>query len=74
MFYIIGTSECEYCDMAKGFLFEKCMPYVFYEPETEEELNDLKRHWTHGTVPIVLSEGFDRLQAAYGFLDESSGV
>ena len=86
MFYIIGTEDCEYCKMSKQFLFEKRLPYVSYKPENDEELNDLKRHWAHRTVPIILfitpygveyvggfddlSEGFDRLQAAYGFLDE----
>jgi|TARA_A100001515_G_C4463033_1_gene174314 glutaredoxin len=90
MFYIIGTGECEYCAMAKDFLFEKGLPYIFYTPTEEEELNELKRHWVHRTVPIILfitpygieyvggfddlSEGFDRLQATYGLLDESSDV
>ena len=90
MFYIIGTDECEYCALAKGFLFEKRMPYMFYKPKTDEELNDLKRHWTHGTVPIILfitpygieyvggfddlSEGFDRLQETYGLSSEPLDV
>lgn len=90
MFYVIGTDECEYCNMAKDFLFEKNMPYIFYTPEFDEELNELKRHWAHPTVPIVLfitpygieyiggfddlSEGFDRLQATYGLSDSSSGI
>ena len=90
MFYIIGTDECEYCRMAKDFLFEKRMPYIFYKPTEEEDLNELKRHWTHRTVPIVLfitpygieyvggfddlSEGFDQLQATYGLSNEPSDV
>tara|TARA_R110001583_G_scaffold191180_1_gene356074 strand:+ start:63 stop:293 length:231 start_codon:yes stop_codon:yes gene_type:complete len=76
--------------MAKKFLYEKALPYMFYKPQTEEELNDLKRHWAHGTVPIVLfitpygieyvggfddlSESFDRLQATYGLSSEPSGM
>ena len=76
--------------MAKDFLFEKSMPYIFYEVETDEKLQELKRHWTHPTVPIVLfitpygieyvggyddlSEGFDRLQETYGFSGEPLDV
>ena len=83
MFYIIGNEECEYCVMAKQFLVEERMPFIFYKAETDEELQKLKIHWTHPTVPIILfitpygieyvggyddlSEGFDRLQETYGF-------
>ncbi len=90
MFYIIGTDECEYCRMSKDFLFEKKLAYMFYKPETDEEHNDLKQHWAHGTVPIILfitpygieyvggfddlSEGYDRLQATYGLPHESSDM
>lgn len=90
MFYILGTVECEYCTMAKDFLFEKRQAYVFYKPKNKEELNELKQHWSHPTVPIILfitphgieyvggfddlSEGYERLQATYGFSDESLDV
>jgi glutaredoxin len=83
MFYILGTEDCEFCRMATDFLSEKSQAYVFYELTNEEEINDLKRHWAHPTIPIVLFitpygveyiGGFDDLSKEYNTLQRTYGL
>jgi glutaredoxin len=82
MFYIIGTEECEYCTLAKEFLTEERVPFIFYKAETDEELQDLKKHWSHPTVPIILFitphgieyvGGYDDLSSRFKILQETYG-